>query len=147
MNMGMNFFSKLKILFLHPSTFFENVKNENLMPAFIMFSAFSIINAFANPSLLSSLFIPTIFLASVFPGPYLFTILLFLWIHLFVKVFGGKRGLKQTLKGLMYASVPITIVGTILNLILSFLFPGTFGTLISGSPLGAFLNPDIVYLT
>ncbi len=111
----MSFFNRIKMLFLHPAHFFEGVKSENLKPAFIMFLAFflvsNIMSAVLRPASLSS---PSMSLVGILIG-FVITLFFFAWTHIFARLLGGKKGIKQTFKALMYASVPITIVSAIVS--------------------------------
>ena len=135
----MSFFNKIKMLFLHPAHFFEGVKSENLKPAIVMFLAILILTQVIGAIglvLVSPLALISIILLPINIGVGLILmIIIFLWVHLFVRLLGGKKGLNQTLKALMYASVPPTIVSTILGLITS---------LILG--FSSFLRPEEILL-
>ncbi len=102
------FLTKIKLLFLHPKRFFENVKDENIKYAFAAFIIFFIILANIGVILRGNI-VGLIFY-------FLFTLAILIWVHIFVRVFGGNRGIVQTLKVSMYSFVPMSMV-IILNLI------------------------------
>ncbi len=134
------FLGKIKDLFLHPGKFFESVKGEGLKPAFVMFIVFFLISnvvstALQPPSLLNPL-ASLISILIVFALNFFF----FALMHIFVMLLGGKKGIKQTFKALMYASVPITIVSTILG---SAAF-GFVGAAFNVANLVSLLNPAAI---
>lgn len=113
----MGFFTKIKMLFLHPKQFFEGVKGEKLGPAFVMFLVFFLINigvqSFVSPS---TTFVAVLLLTAVVGV--LVLLAFYFWIHMIVKLFGGKASFKQTLKALFYAGIPPAVVQLILGLII-----------------------------
>jgi len=141
----MSFLTKIKMLFRHPNEFFNGVKSEDVKPAFLLylgvFIVFNILSTAVTSLVVGTPGIAVALLAlpvTLILSP-IFTVLFMLWMHLFVRLFGGKKGLNQTLKGLLYAAVPPTIVSSILGILVVFVVPGstfTPGTIPDVSTLG-----------
>ena len=156
-NTGMGFFTKLKMLFLHPGKFFESVKKERLMTAFILFLAFFLLSnvtttlvsvaslrsasgdlpAEAQERLSIELSSQIQNLSTSIIYGFIISLVLFSWFHIFVRIFGGKAGIKQTLKAFMYTSIPISIVSIVLNVVSSFVFAGIY--------VNIFSNPQVLF--
>lgn len=138
------FASKIKKLLFSPHEFFEKVKMESgIGSAFKFYLIFLLIFSVLYSILLS--FLPTqipsgfqplsgttpfgiiISCISLFIGGVISVFIGGLWLHLWVYILGGRKGLTQTLKTTMYGSVPSLLFGWISPIPL-ILFAGNIGS-------------------
>lgn len=118
-------FSRIKDIFAKPSTFFKNLREEGIKNAFlyaIVFSLFSTLMNFwiGNPNFFDIL---VFYGVPVYPSSFP-SLILPLWviaflsifittgiIHLFIMMFGGKKGYSKTYQIMIYSSVPTWLLG------------------------------------
>jgi len=123
----MGYFSKALGFLKSPSAAFEKEKNTHWQDAFVYLAVLAIVPTVLNVAaltILGSLF-PSIILFRTMSASLPFNLLYYyvimlisgfigaLWLHLWVYIFGGRRGIRQTLKVMFYSNTPNYFFGWI----------------------------------
>lgn len=111
------FFRKIIDINIRPVAFFEQIKEEHsiwevivfftilqaiVLPAYVL--AFNLLD-YIMPTLLILWYFETVFLVL------LFFIAISLAYHLFILLFGGRKGVKRTIQAFLYGMIPSMILG------------------------------------
>ena len=127
---SLSFGEKISGFLASPNKTFDNIEKENWKQAFKFYAALLPISVILG-SILTYLLFPKTFFQSYFYLPFAPAILLVVgivityvsdlvltfvgagWLHLWVRVVGGKKGYHQTLKASLYSSTPLLLLGWI----------------------------------
>jgi len=114
---------KVKGFLTNPVDTFRQSKEEGPDAVFPYFAALLLLHA-ALSALIAALMIETLPIAGGLSGPvavflvtlvagFIGILLLGAWLHLWVVIFGGRRGIWQTIKAVMYGDTPFLLFGWI----------------------------------
>jgi hypothetical protein len=121
-------FEKVKRFLVNPNVAFRQAKGDDPATVLPYFAVLLLIDAVISAALISVFLIGTSPLPGLVTGGISGAVLLFLiilaagfictlifgaWLHLWVYIFGGRQGIWQTLKAVMYGSTPSLLFGWI----------------------------------
>jgi hypothetical protein len=128
--------AKVKGILLSPVETFRQSKNDELSAVFTYFGVLLFINALLSSlvavivvqmypglaSLMGGIPIPVFVFIAMFVGGFILTLIAALWFHLWVSIFGGRKGIMQTVYAIVYAGTPRLLLGWIPVLSILFTF-------------------------
>jgi hypothetical protein len=128
--MALNFAEKLKGLLLNPVETLRQLREEGLGDALtyfiIVLVVYAVMSTIVSMAILQGVFaitgtafpelgtwMPLYIFGAAIVGGLIGVFVGGAWLHLWVYVFGGKKGYLQTVKSLMYGSTPVMLLGWI----------------------------------
>jgi len=118
---------KAKGFLLKPVETFQQAKNDETGTVFTYFAALLLVNAVLSAlvaaagfgsmekitGLTFGLAFPVLVFFMVLVGGFIATLIFSAWIHLWVYLFGGRKGIMQTIKAMLYGNTPRLLFGWI----------------------------------
>ena len=118
---------KVKGFLLKPVETFQQAKNDETGTVFTYFAALLLVNAVLSAlvaaegfggmekitGLTFGLAFPVLVFFMVLVGGFIATLVFAAWIHLWVYLFGGRKGIMQTIKAILYGNTPRLLFGWI----------------------------------
>lgn len=118
---------KTKGFLLKPVETFQQAKNDETGTVFTYFAALLLVNAVLSAlvaaegfggmekitGLTFGLAFPVLVFFMVLVGGFIATLVFAAWIHLWVYLFGGRKGIMQTIKAILYGNTPRLLFGWI----------------------------------
>ena len=122
-----NIFEKAKGCLLDPVETFRQSKDDELSAVFSYFIALLLFNAILSAALAAVVIemmpplammtwgipVPFAIFLMMLVGGFIATLVFGVWLHLWVYLFGGRRGIMQTINAVIYGSTPRLIFGWI----------------------------------
>ncbi|PKL64731.1 MAG: hypothetical protein CVV32_06505 [Methanomicrobiales archaeon HGW-Methanomicrobiales-3] len=122
-----NIFEKAKGCLLDPVETFRQSKDDELSAVFSYFIALLLFNAILSAALAAVVIemmpplammtwgipVPVAIFLMMLVGGFIATLVFGVWLHLWVYLFGGSRGIMQTINAVIYGSTPRLIFGWI----------------------------------
>jgi len=119
--------NKVKGFFLTPVETFQQVRDDEPSVVFTYLAVLLLINAIFSALIAAVGFnsmqmfagmtwgvaVPVMVFFMVLVGGFIFTLILGAWVHLWVYLFGGRNGIMQTLKAIIYGKTPHLLLGWI----------------------------------
>ncbi|HNX18082.1 MAG TPA: YIP1 family protein [Methanoregula sp.] len=119
--------TKVKGFLLNPVETFRQSKNDGFQPVFVYFGVLLLINAVLSaiiaavgiavmPAEFSTLFglaLPVAVFLIMLVGGCILTLIFAAWLHLWVYILGGRKGIMQTINAVIYGSTPRLLLGWI----------------------------------
>ena len=120
-------FGKAKGFLLTPVETFRQSKNDELSTVFTYFIALLLFNAILSAALAAIMIetlpalammtwgisVPVAIFLMMLVGGFIATLVFGVWLHLWVYLFGGRRGIMQTINAVIYGSTPRLLFGWI----------------------------------
>jgi hypothetical protein len=117
--------TKVKGFLMKPVETFRQSRNDELGVVLTYFAALLLFNAILSAivgavwleglKLFSGMMGGMVFPVRVFfmalAGGFIFTLIFAVWLHLWVSLFGGRKGIMQTFKAIMYGNTPHLLLG------------------------------------
>jgi len=118
---------KVKGFLLNPVETFQSSKNDEPGAVFTYFALLLVVNAILSalivaagfgamekiPGLSFGLALPVLVFFAVLVGGFIFTLIFAAWLHLWVYLVGGRKGIMQTIKAVLYGNTPRLLLGWI----------------------------------
>jgi len=118
---------KVKGFLLSPVATFQQSKNDEPGIVFTYFAALLLIHAILSaiivaigiekmpvyPGMPSGIAIPVIVFLMALAGGFIVTLIFAAWLHLWVYILGGRKGIMQTFKAIIYGHTPRLLLGWI----------------------------------
>ena len=121
-----SFVEKVKGFILNPGETFQKSKADDLETVLPYFAIIVLINAIlsaivslfweANPmykSMMGGVAVPILVFFIVLVAEFVFTLIFAAWLHLWVYIVGGRKGIGETMKAVIYGSTPSMLLGWI----------------------------------
>lgn len=121
-----SFVEKVKGFILNPGETFQKAKADDLETVLPYFAIIVLINAIlsaivslfweANPmykSMMGGVAVPILVFFIVLVAEFIFTLIFAAWLHLWVYIVGGRKGIGETMKAVIYGSTPSMLLGWI----------------------------------
>jgi len=121
-----SFVEKVKGFILNPGETFQKAKADDLETVLPYFAIIVLINAIlsailsvfwvANPmykSMMGGVAVPILVFFIVLVAEFVFTLVFAAWLHLWVYIVGGRKGIWETMKAVIYGSTPSMLLGWI----------------------------------
>jgi len=119
--------AKAKGFLLNPEETFRNSKADEPSAVFTYYGILLLFNAILSAivamfvvqlvpgldTIQTGLPIPVIVFLAMFVGMFILTLISAAWIHLWVYIFGGRKGIMQTVKAILYGNTPQQLLGWI----------------------------------
>lgn len=118
---------KAKGFLINPVETFQQSRNDEPGVVFTYFAALLLLNAILSAlivavgiermpgvaGMMPGVAVPVMVFFMVLAGGFIVTLILAAWIHLWVYLFGGRKGIMQTFKAVMYGNTPRLLLGWI----------------------------------
>ena len=117
---------KIKGFLVNPSETFRQSKNDEAGPVFTYLAALLLVNAVLSaiiaatigsmdmvPGMDFGVALPVMVFFMILVGGFITTLIFAAWLHLWVYIFGGRKGIMQTITAVIYGSTPRLLFGWI----------------------------------
>lgn len=120
-----NLITKVKGFFLSPAETFRQSRNDEFPSVFVYFGILLLINAVLSALIAAlgmavmpetfgmsfGLAVPVMVFLIMFVGGCIATLIFAVWLHLWVYILGGRKGIMQTINAVIYGSTPRLLLG------------------------------------